>query len=162
MVLITFEKAGKDSMYLLKSEKIVINNSYYDLIGWIPPKSDLDLFLKKKGVKDEASISKYAFFQGEQEDRYYSDHLYSWLKDEDEISVILNVIGACTIINKLPSDRKYGNYNHYSCPISIDTINTPYCKIISIDSCYSPNANWLSDNLYYKINKNNFKVNFCD
>ena len=128
----------------------------------MPPTSELGLLLQKRGIEDYSIPSECAAFRIDEEDTYFSEHLYYWLNDEDDLSIIFSIKGRVAVLEKLPKYKKYGIFNHYSCLIVVDTLNVPYCKIIGIDSCYSTNLGWLNDNHYFKANKNSFKVNYCD
>lgn len=163
--IICYERDVKsnDNLYYLKSQKCLIGKKELDLIDWIAPNSKLDLMLNKYIDYTDMPFSICAFYSKSSNEKvYYSPYIYNWFSDKDEISIIFNFKGTVLQINKVPNDRKYGIYSNYSCPITLDTLNIPFYKIIKIDSCYFAPNNWLKDNNYYKASVDSFNVNFCD
>lgn len=165
VVIVCYERPVKnsDNLYYLKSRKCIVNNRELDLVDWVEPNSELERILKRYGVDSDVSLSKCCFSSAyERGAGHLSECTYNWLNDEDEIYVIFNFKGKVLLMNKLPDDRKYGIYNHYSCPIVLDTLTSPFYKILEIDSCFSPSKGWLNDNNYYKTKIDSFNINFCD
>lgn len=165
MVIVCYERPVKNSenLYYLKSRKCIVNNRELDLVDWIEPNSELERMLKRYDVDSDVPLSECCFLPKRGEGvEYLSECAYNWLNDEDEITIIFSFKGKVLLINNLPNDRKYGIYNHYSCPIVLDTLNSPFYKILEIDSCFSPSKSWLSDNNYYKAAIDSFNINFCD
>lgn len=163
-ILIRYEKSGfgEDEMYYLKSEKCIVKGIEYDLINWESPSSELIKNLREHSSYRDTTYSSFAYLKLEDESHEHSMHIYHRFREENEIEIIFNFIGDVMKITKKPTDKKYGLYNHYSCPITLDTLNAPFYKLIRVDSFYTTPKEWLESNNYYKSDIISFKVNYCD
>jgi hypothetical protein len=159
-----------DGVYDLSKGVYTQKPEWYDLLGILPKRNILTSELVNKlSKKYKTDCEKNApettkFFSKKLGETgvHYSDFIYNYYLQEEEIYIIFKVKGDIALVKKV-SDKALLDYNKkYSCPIFYDSLNLPFCKVIRLKESFSPSESWLNKNGYYKMSIDSFKINLCD